>query len=51
MQQWEYTSIILNPQQSWYDILNSMGQQGWEAWFMEVPWGGNREIYFKRKVN
>jgi len=51
MQIWEYTSVILNPQQSWYDVLTNMGQQGWEAWHMEIPWGGPREIFFKKKAS
>ncbi len=46
-QVWEYTSSKVAPGESWYDVLRSMGREGWEAWHIEKT-DGWREIYFKR---
>lgn len=49
---WEYTQSSFNAAwgDEWMKILNEHGEEGWEAWHMEIDRHGWRIVYLKRSV-
>lgn len=50
MPKWEYRSYMFEPHEDRTNILDKLGAEGWEAWWMERNSEGKNRIQFKRPI-